>query len=106
MGSFVINELITGPTESESKEGYFTPVVLLPNTSNCGAKDFMLAISDSVATLKFCKDFESNGVLSDARAQEAINASLLQFQSVKKVVILAKNGNCMFDASGQNLCLQ
>lgn len=105
MGSFVVNELLTGPTEAEAKQGYFTPVVLRSGESNCGAKDFMLAITDSKATLRFCKDFDSTGVMADGRAQEVIRASLMQFDSVDKVVILNKDGNCLFDASGQNLCL-
>ena len=45
------------------------------------------------------------GVVSDAQAQSEIEASLKQFPTIMKVVILDKEGNCLFDQSGLNNCL-
>ena len=106
VATFVIKQLITGPTTLETAMGYFSDVKIRNDSSICDDNDFRVSISNSVATLQFCRTFDAIGVMSDARAQEIIKASLLQFPTIKKVVILSKTGHCLFDASGLDLCLQ
>lgn len=105
VGKFAIAALLTGPTGSEAAQGYFTDVRLRAGTSTCGA-DFTLTVSAGVATLKFCRVFDHVGVMSDGRAEAALNATLKQFPTVSKVVILNSAGNCEFDLSGLNNCKQ
>lgn len=106
VAKYVIGELIKGPTTGETALGYFSKVKV-SGTSNCGGASYTITISDAKkATLKFCKDFVSEGgVVSDAQAQSEIQASLTQFPTIIKVVILDKDGNCLFDQSGLNNCL-
>ena len=119
VGTFAIQLLIAGPTLSEQHDGLFTELnTMLSGPSNCsaplpvGGPDFILTLNKKgtvaepgTATLKFCRSISSPGVGADARVQAQINATLKQFASIKKVVILTKDGHCFADASGQDLCL-
>jgi hypothetical protein len=58
------------------------------------------------ATLSFCRAISSAGIGTDARIQAEINATLKQFSTIKKVVILTVDGNCFGDQSGMNVCLK
>lgn len=104
VAQFAIEQLIAGPTTWEKQQGYRAPVNLQGN-SNCG-QNFKLAVSAGVARLQFCKQVVSNGVGDDARIKSSITATLRQFPSVTSVVVLDRNGNCLNDQSGNNLCLR
>lgn len=119
VGNFAIQLLIAGPTPSEQQAGYFTELnTMLSGPSKCaalpvGGPDFTLTLNtkDTVtetgtATLKFCRNLSSPGIGTDARVQAEINATLKQFATIKKVVILTENGSCFGDMSGLNLCLK
>jgi|SRR5665647_766576 len=106
VGKFAITELLKGPTGSESAQGYFTTAQLRSGESNCNGNDFILTIENSTATLKFCRVFNHLGVVADGQADSELKATLKQFSTVKKVIILNKDGNCEFDLSGMNLCKQ
>lgn len=106
VGSFAITELLKGPTATEADRGYFTTARLRNATSTCGGADFTLAIKDGTATLQFCKPFDHLGVVADGQADSEIKATLKQFPTVQKVVVLNYQGNCEFDLSGLNLCLK
>lgn len=100
---FAIEQLLVGPTSTERRQGLRSPVQLQGN-STCGS-DFTLSINNGVARLQFCRQVVSAGVGDDARAKSAIEATLKQFATVSRVVILDSNGNCFGDQSGENLCL-
>lgn len=104
VATYAIQELLKGPNSTEATEGFFRTAALRPGPSNCGGPDFKLAISHEVATLQFCRKFDHLGVMSDAQAESQIKATLTQFASVKKVIILSTTGNCEFDLSGTNQC--
>jgi hypothetical protein len=57
------------------------------------------------ATLKFCRILSSPGIGTDARIQSEIDTTLKQFANIKKVVLLTKDGHCIGDESGRDLCL-
>lgn len=103
---FAIAELLKGPTASEQSANYFTTVKLRDGTSSCGGQDFKLSISGGTATLQFCRPFDHLGVVADGQANSELKATLMQFGSVKKVVVLNQSGDCEFDLSGLNLCKQ
>jgi hypothetical protein len=103
VAKYSLNQLIAGPTASEKADGYYSEIEL-SGSSNCEGGDFVLNISSGKATVRFCKTFKLFGVMSDARVQNQIETTLLQFSSVSKVAILGKDGYCLFDASGQNEC--
>jgi hypothetical protein len=105
-GRFVIEQLLAGPTSSEKSVGYFSTVRVRDTPSNCNNKDFTLAIANSTATLRFCRTFDALGTVSDGQAEESITDSLMQFSTVKKVIILTPEGHCQFDMSGEDRCLQ
>lgn len=105
VGSFAVQQLLAGPTNSERSDGYFTQVRIRSGTSDCGGPDFNLKISQGVATLRFCREFDLVGIISDAQAESEMTATLKQFPTVKKVVILNNKGDCLFNLSGQNLCM-
>lgn len=101
---FAIEQLIAGPTSGERSRG-FMKALELRGRSNCGS-DFRLSISGGVARLQFCRLVPSAGIGDDARATSSINATLKQFSTVSRVIILNQNGNCLGDQSGENRCLQ
>jgi len=106
VGTYAISQLLKGPSSSETNQGYFTTAVLRTGTSSCGGSDFKLTIANGVATLQFCKQFDHRGVVADGQADSEIKATLRQFNTVQKVIILNPASNCEFDLSGMNLCKQ
>lgn len=103
VGSFAITQLLKGPTSNESAQGYFITARL---RAGAATSDFILTISSGAATLQFLKPFDHLGVVADGQADSEIKATLKQFSTVKKVIILNYQGNCEFDLSGMNLCKQ
>ncbi len=103
VGTFAIAELLRGPTASEQQAGYFATARLRNDTNTCSS-DFSLTVTSGVATLQFCRTFDHIGSISDGQAESELKATLLQFSTVHKVVILNKNGDCEFNLSGLNLC--
>ncbi len=106
VAKFAVTELLKGPTPEEATQGYFSYAKLRGDQSNCQGADFMLNISNKTATLQFCKTFDHIGSVSDGQAESVIKDTLNQFDTVDKVVILNKNGDCEFNLSGLNLCKQ
>ncbi len=119
VGTFAIQLLIAGPTTAEHSAGYFSELnSILSGPSNCtapfptGGPDFILTLNKKgnvtetgTATLRFCRATSSPGIGADARIKAEINATLKQFSSIKKVVILNEDGHCFADLSGNNVCL-
>jgi len=117
---FSIQLLIAGPTPEERVAGLFSELNdAFTGSSYCtgthpvDGPDFILTLNmkgttpePGTATLKFCRATSLPGEGTGARIKAEINATLLQFSTVKKVVILSANGNCFDDLSGQNLCLK
>lgn len=106
VGTYAVSELLKGPTEAEQKLGYFRTARLRSSESNCAGKDFTLIVANGIATLRFCRLFDLIGTISDGQAESEIRATLNQFPTVQKVVILDRNGDCLFNLSGMNLCKQ
>jgi hypothetical protein len=98
-------QLLEGPTTAEQTQKLYSAWTL-SGDSTCGADRFTVSLQGEKATIKICQDYTSAGVGQDARAQAEGDATLKQFSSISKTVYLNKDGNCLFDQSGQNLCLQ
>jgi len=107
IGTYTIEELISGPTSAERMLGLFTPIEL-GGTSNCDGDDFTLIINQQTkkARLQFCKEIVSAGIGDDARIISTVNGTLTQFSTVDEVIILTRDGNCFGDESGMNQCLE
>ncbi|EFH90736.1 GerMN domain-containing protein [Ktedonobacter racemifer] len=105
--------LIAGPNASEQSQGYYTELTsMLQGASTCEA-DFTIKLNTKgstpetgTATVQFCRDLSSAGIGMDARVQSQINATLKQFPTISKVIILTRGGNCFGDESGANMCLR
>lgn len=106
VAKFSVAQILLGPTATEQAAGYFTTARLRTDTSNCNGQDFKVAIVNGTATLQFCRTFDHLGVVADGQAKSELDATLKQYSSVKKVIILNKNGACEFDLSGMDLCKQ
>lgn len=117
---FAIQLLIAGPTPEERAAGYFTefnsilsgPSTCSPAPAPTGGPDFTLTLDHKgstpetgTATLRFCRATLSPGEGTTARVLAQINATLLQFSTVKKVVVLTVAGHCYGDLSGMDRCL-
>jgi hypothetical protein len=102
---FAVSQVVAGPTRQERQQGFIAPLTLQGN-SNCGGRDFTLSIASATARLQFCRQVVSAGVGDDARIMSSLNATLKQFPTVRSVVVLDQNGNCVGDMSGENLCLR
>lgn len=103
VATFVMEQLILGPTPAEKNQGYYTDLVLT-GPSNCGGKDFSLSIVNKKATLRFCKAVNRTGTISDVRMMKTMEATLKQFPTIETIVFLDKENNCFFDARGTNEC--
>lgn len=105
-GAFAIEQLIAGPSASEQAKGLFSPLSgKISGPSDCSGRDFTLTIENSIAKLRFCRTVSSAGIGDDARISTTIGATLKQFSTVEKVIILTKSGDCFGDQSGLNRCL-
>ena len=97
---------LLGPTAAEQGAGYFSDFKnLLVGPSLCKGGDFELIVAAGTATLRLCRATSSAGIGQDARAQNEINAVLMQFPGITRVVVLTASGHCLFDESGMDLCL-
>lgn len=103
VAAFAVEQLLAGPTESEQIGGLFTPLKL-SGSSNCSGKDFSIHITSGKATIKFCKDIISAGILEDSRIKTVIEKTLNEFSTVSSVIILTKDEHCFGDMSGLDLC--
>ena len=117
-----IQLLIAGPTPEERAAGYYTELGRLftngtlcasPGPAAFGGPDFTLHLNrkgtkpeQGTATLQFCRGTLSPGVGTDARVTAEIDATLLQFATVKKVVILDVSGQCWGGGVGGTGCLK
>jgi len=104
LAQFAVTQLISGPTPQERQRGLVAPI-RLRGASTCG-QDFTLAIAAGVARLQFCRQVVSAGVGDDARLLSSVNATLKQFSTLRSIVVLDQNGNCLGDMSGENRCLR
>ncbi len=120
--TYSVQLLIAGPTPEERAAGYYSEFnSLFSGTSQCssrglggvGGPDFTLTLNmkggtpeQGTATLKFCRVSHSGGIGVDARVLAQLNATLLQFATIKKVAILNLDGNCFGDMTTQNECLK
>lgn len=118
--TYSVQLLIAGPTPEERTEGYYSELNSLfsgpsqcPSLGPVGGPDFTLTLNtkgstaeQGTATLKFCRATLSPGIGADARVLANLRATLLQFATIKKVVILNVQGNCFGDQTTQNLCLK
>ena len=113
VATYALQQLFAGPTAAEQAAGYYTPLTeSLSGTSSCGSSDFTITLNmrgatpeQGTATVKFCKTTALAGDLTGGRITSEIKATLLQFSTITKVVILSQDGGCFDDMSGQNMCL-
>jgi len=103
--TFAIERLINGYSNHPNefvKNGFKNN---LTGISNCNGKDFKASVSNGNAKIQFCRTFVGVGTMYDASVLESIKKTAKQFSTVNKVTILDVDGNCLFDNSGMNLCL-
>lgn len=121
VAGYAIQLLIAGPTPEERAAGYTTVLNRVFNgPSTCSTSDdpyagpdFKLELNkkgsvpeQGTATLTFCRETITAGLGHDATITSQINATLKQFSTITKVVILTHDGHCFGDESGQDICLQ
>jgi len=102
-----IAALIAGPNAAEQATGLFSDLraLMTGGVSNCKGLDFTLLSAGGTVTLQLCRTTSSAGIGQDARAQAEIEATLMQFPGVTKVIVLSSTGHCLFDESGLDICL-
>lgn len=114
VATYAIQQLIAGPTRSETASGYFTELTAaLSGTSNCGGADFTITLNmrgaraeAGTATLQFCRTLSLPGEQTDGRIKAEITKTLTQFSTIRSVAILTRDGHCFADLSGSDRCLQ
>jgi hypothetical protein len=109
------------PTPEERAAGYYTELNgVLNGPSSCsaapaptGGPDFTLSLDHKgtnpeagTATLRFCRAMLMPGEGTDGRIKAEIDATVLRFASIKKVVSLTQSGQCAFDLRTGNQCLK
>jgi hypothetical protein len=115
--TFALGELLKGPTPTERGQGnYYSPFdgqLGLQSVCPGTFRDFDLTLhhrgttaETGTATLQFCRSVTIPGDLDGPRMAAMINSTLLQFSTIKQVVILNSTGGCFDDMQGQNACLK
>ncbi len=123
-GTYSIQMLIAGPTPQERAQGLFSelnsafsgPTICagpVASAGTVGGPDFTLTLNmkgttpeQGTATLKFCRPTTLAGDFTGPRIMAEIDATLEQFSSIKKVVILDSSGNCWAALKTGNDCLK
>jgi hypothetical protein len=105
---FAIDELLRGPSSFEANAGFFSTWTGFEYgaDSDCGGDRFELALEGGVLTVRFCVIVVLLGSVADAQAQTVMTGTLTQFGTIDRVVILDREGHCLFDLSGDDLCLE
>ncbi|HEU0026034.1 MAG TPA: hypothetical protein VFQ25_02880 [Ktedonobacterales bacterium] len=108
VATYAISQLLAGPTTTEAGNGYFSPLQgALSGASACGGADFTITLNQNrdysetgTATLRFCRDVKGLGDTPSIMARNEINATLTQFATIKKVIIVYQDGSCFDDLIG------
>jgi hypothetical protein len=105
---FAIKELLQGPTAEEESGGLFSTWTSFGygTDSDCGDDGFELALKNGVLTVRFCVTVVLLGSVADAQAATVMTETLTQFATIDHLVILNRENHCMFDLSGEDLCLE
>ncbi len=102
--TYAVQLVIAGPTLGEQSAYHVYSEVneILTGFSNCQHRDFKITLNQrgpkpetGTATLQFCRETQSPGIGADARITTQITATMRQFSSIKKVVILTRGGHCL-----------
>lgn len=118
VATYAIQQLIVGPSASETAAGYFTELpASLTTASNCGGPDFQITLNSHVdthagtssaqtgaAVLRFCRGISLAGDLTGGRISAQIVATLKQFPTITKTQILTNTNHCFNDLSGLDNC--
>lgn len=99
-----IEAYIAGPTNAEAAAGYYSEFEL-SGTSNCRGSFFTYTVDNENITVKFCRTVVGLGTMADGRVLQTLKKTLSEV-SDREAIILDQNGDCLFDMSGMNLCLQ
>lgn len=94
---------VKGPTAAEISAG-FKADLNLSGDSNCAGNWFELDTSGGKATLKFCRTVTLTGAVADGLLEQSLGKTLMDNSGLSKVVILNRDNNCLFNASGLNSC--
>ena len=110
-----LEAMFRGPTTDERSQGYYSPFDgMMSLISYCPGdfKDFTLMMDHRGATsetgtltVTLCRTVMMAGDLDGARMSAMIQQTLLQFPTIKKVVILTHEGTCFNNLRGDNTCL-
>ncbi len=113
--TFVLNEMLKGPTTAERAQNYYSPFdgqLALQSVCPGEFRSFDLTLDHrgskaeaGTATLQFCRRVDIPGDLDGPRMATMITSTLQQFPQIKHVVILNYKGDCFDDLQGQNACL-
>lgn len=111
VATFLVEQYIIGPTAAEKATGLVSAFTLddgalsFETPSDCGGDDFEILIESQVAVVRFCR-FVSSIDDAGAYVNVPLRATLEQFSTVDKVVVLDVENNCYNDASGINACMR
>lgn len=101
-----LTDLLQGPTPTKAAGGFYSDINnLLNGPSTCKGQDVLVMVTMGIATVQICHPTQSAGIGQDARAQREIEATVMQFRGITRVIELTFDGHCMFDESGLDLCL-
>ncbi len=101
VATFAMQQLVAGPTATESQRGYFTPLAgAFSGPSVFGNDMFSIKLDTNVAkpetgtvTLQFGQAMRGLGDTGAILATNEITATLTQFPNIQRVVILNRDGS-------------
>ena len=105
---YAVEQLLAGPTAPEKANGFFSVWTdfTYGGGSDCGGDPFELTLESGTLTVRFCTTVVLIGSVADGQAETSMKETLLLFSTVDRVVLLDQFNDCLFNASGMNLCLE
>jgi len=85
VATFCLNEILKGPTEDEKSQGYYSELVF--EDGKVDAESFKIKIVNKIAYVDFAKPLKFYSDKSRDRVKLQIEQTLLQFHTIKSVVI-------------------
>jgi hypothetical protein len=106
--TFAIEQLILGPTAVEAQTGLYSALTnRFIGTSNCGGPDFTLRFDQrdktpevGTTTMQLCREIPSPGDTGAVIILNEVSATLKQFPTIQKVIIINFDNTCFADLVG------
>lgn len=102
---FAILERVKGPSSDEISSGYKKDINI-SGESNCNGSWFEISSPTSTTLqIKFCRTIQISGTTENL-VEESLTKTVTDNSNYTKVIVLNREGTCLFNSNGENKCLK